>query len=111
MTAVASLLDDGWAQHQAGALGAAEQCYRQAVQDNPGDARAWCFLGMVCHDQKRYDEAVRAYRKALEIQPAYPIALHNVGNSLLELGRLDECIEAADQAIRLRPEYAKAHTL
>jgi len=109
MPTIDEALQLGWRQHQAGELRQAEHVYRQVLQVAPTNANAWCFLGMACHDQQRYDEAVTAYRQALRIQPDFPIALSNLGNTLKQQGRLEEAEASCRAALRLKPDYATAY--
>jgi FkbM family methyltransferase len=99
----------GWKSHQAGDLGAAERVYREVLRESPQNANAWCYLGMACHDQQRFEEAVQAYRQALEIQSRFPVAWNNLGNSFRQLRRLEDAVAAFDQALRLKPDYVNAY--
>ena len=108
MPTVEEALQLGWKQHQAGDLRNAESIYRQVIAVVSSNANAWCFLGMACHDQSRFDEAVEAYHKALDIQPNFPIALSNLGNTLKQLGRLEEAEASCREALRLKPDYSTA---
>ena len=108
MPTVEEALQLGWKQHQAGDFRNAEHIYRQVFAAAAADANAWCFLGMACHDQARYDEAVDAYHKAIEIQPDFPVALSNLGNTLKQLGQLDEAEASCREALRLKPDYSTA---
>ncbi len=109
MTTTAEALAQGWQLHQAGQWAAAEQIYRQVLQTNPADANAWCYLGIVCHDQDRLDEAVAAYRRAIQLQPNFPIAFNNLGNTLRLQRKLADAVACFDQALRLKPDYVNAH--
>lgn len=109
MTTTAEALAQGWQLHQAGQWAAAEQIYRQVLQTNPADANAWCYLGIVCHDQDRLDEAVAVYRRAIQLQPNFPIALNNLGNTLRLQRKLADAVACFDQALRLKPDYVNAH--
>ncbi|MBM4004781.1 MAG: FkbM family methyltransferase [Planctomycetes bacterium] len=99
----------GWKSHQAGDLASAEKVYREVLCESPENANAWCYLGMVCHDRQRFEEAVQAYRKALEIQSRFPVAWNNLGNSFRQLRRLDDAVAAFDQALLLKPDYVNAY--
>jgi len=109
MPTVEEALQIGWKQHQSGDLRGAENVYRQILQVVPGNENAWCFLGMACHDQKRYDEAVEAYGRALEIRANFPVALSNLGNTLRQLGRLDEAVASCQRALEFKPDYSTAY--
>lgn len=109
MTTVAEALQIGWRRHQAGQFAAAEHVYRQVLQVAPQDENAWCFLGMACHDQRRYDEAVEAYEFALRLRPRFPVALNNLANTLKQLGRFEEAIARCQEALQYKPDYATAY--
>ena len=104
----AEALEHGWKLQQAGDLAGAERVYRQVLQVEPQNANAWCYFGMACHDQQRYDEAVAAYQNAVRLQPNFPIAFNNLGNTLRQQRRLKEALASFDQALRLRPDYVNA---
>jgi FkbM family methyltransferase len=109
MPSVAEALQIGWRRHQAGDVAAAENIYRQVLQVAPHDENAWCFLGMACHDQSRYDEALQAYDQALRIKANFPVALNNLANTLKQLGRLEEAVTRCREALRYKPDYGTAH--
>ena len=109
MPTIDEALQIGWQKHQSGDLRNAEGVYRQVLEAAPKNANAWCFLGMACHDQQRYDEAVEAYHKALAFQPNFPIALSNLGNTLKQLGKPEEAEQRCLEALKLKPDYSTAH--
>jgi len=100
---------DAWRVHQQGNLAAARQTYEEVLRKEPNNANAWCYLGIVLHDQRDYANAVDAYQKAIAIQPTFPIALNNLGNSLRYLGRIDEADQRFAQAILIKPDYFNAY--
>lgn len=108
MPTLAQALQQAWEIHQAGRVTQAEQIYRQVLAAHPDHASAWCFLGIACHDQQRYDEAIAAYRRALELRPNFPSALNNLGNTYRMLRRVDEAVAQFDQALTLQPDYLLA---
>jgi FkbM family methyltransferase len=109
MPTVEEALQLGWKRHQAGDLRNAEHIYRQVIEVASADANAWCFLGMACHDQAKYDEAVAAYHKALEFQPNFPVALSNLGNTLKQQGKFEEAEASCRESLRLKPDYPTAY--
>lgn len=108
MSNVAQILQNAWKIHQQGDFAAAERTYRDVIAQQPGNATAWCYLGIALHDLRRYDEAVAAYRRALELQPKFPVALSNLGNTLSKLNRLDEAAASCRAALQLKPDYVTA---
>ncbi len=109
MPTIAEALQMGWRRHQSGDIAAAENVYRQVLQQAPNDANAWCFLGIACHDQSRYAEAMHAYETAIRIQPNFPVALNNSANTLKQMGRFDEAIARCQEALRYKPDYSTAY--
>lgn len=105
---VETLLQQGWQAQQQGDAAQAEQVYRQALKQDAGNARAWCYLGMALYDQRRWQESLVAYQRSLKIKPAFPIALNNMGNSFRSLGRIDEALKCFDAALSLDPKYLTA---
>lgn len=109
MPTLAEALQQAWEIHQAGRIAQAEQVYRQVLAAQPDHASAWCFLGIACHDQQRYDEAIAAYRRALTLRPNFPSAYNNLGNTYRMLRRVDEAVAQFDQALALDPNYLLAY--
>ena len=106
MPTVAQALQMGWRHHQAGELSAAEDVYRRVLQVAPHNEKAWCCLGMACHDQSRYREALDAYEMALRIKADFPVALNNLANTLKQLGRFDEAIARVRKPFATNPTTA-----
>jgi FkbM family methyltransferase len=109
MPTVEEALQIGWKQHQSGDVRGAEHVYRQVLEVAESNENAWCFLGMVCHDQARYDDAVEAYGRALKLRANFPVALSNLGNTYKQLGRLDEAIASCQRALEYNPDYSTAY--
>src|SRR5205085_938645 len=82
-------LNQAWNTHQAGDVAGAERVYRQVVAAQPNHAAAWCYLGMACHDQDRFEEAIAAYQRAVELKPDLTVAFNNLGNTYRLMHRLD----------------------
>jgi Tfp pilus assembly protein PilF len=101
-------LAQGWELHQRGDHAQAERLYQLALAANPYEADAWCYLGILRHDQKRFDEATSAYERAIALRPDFAVAYNNLGNTLAALERREEAIACFDRAIAIRPGYANA---
>ncbi len=108
MSSLQNELLRGWQIHQQRRFADAEHIYRNVLHQAPGNAHAWCYLGIALHDQRQYAGAVEAYRKALQLQPEFPIALNNLGNSLRYEGEADEADDCFRKAIELKPDYLNA---
>ncbi len=101
-------LQQGWRWHQQGQLAYAVDCYQQVLQQHPRHPEAWCYMGIVLYDLKRYADSEQAYRQAIAAHEAFPIAWSNLGNTLSAMGRHREAAEACRRAIALQPDYATA---
>ena len=51
---------------------------RFAIDENPADANACYFLGSLCYDRFRYDEAIALWEQAIERDPHHAKALRNL---------------------------------
>ncbi|MEM8732584.1 MAG: tetratricopeptide repeat-containing glycosyltransferase family protein [Planctomycetota bacterium] len=110
MSSVQQELSRGWQLHQQQKdFAQAESIYRNVLRLYPNDANAWCYLGIVLHDQRRYQEAVDAYRDAIRLQASFPVALNNLGNTLRYTGDIEEADACFQKAIDLKPDYLNAY--
>lgn len=98
-------LTQGWSSHQAGDYAGAERLYLGVLNADPSSSAAWCYLGILRHDQKRFEEAEAAYRRALALQPNFPVAYNNLGNTLNALDRREEALACFERALTLQPDY------
>ncbi len=74
-----------------------------AVDRDPGNARAWHFLGAAHAKGGRIDLAEQAYRRSIAVDPGFPDAYVNLAGLLLETGRIDESVQAARQSLSAAP--------
>jgi Flp pilus assembly protein TadD len=120
VTTRGNILTEADAHRRAGRLGAAEQCYRQALAADPASALAHNQLGIVLAQQRRTDEAIACFQQALAISPAATEALENLqtaladksywqGLALLGSGRYGEAAGCFRRTIEHRPDHAEAH--
>jgi FkbM family methyltransferase len=108
MSSSAEALTAAWNVHQGGDYAAAETAYRQVLAAEPQNSSAWCYLGIVLHDQRRFEDAEAAYKRAIEINPSFAVAWNNMGNTLSMLRREQDSLNAYDHALKIRPNYASA---
>ncbi|KAF0219379.1 MAG: hypothetical protein FD174_2078 [Geobacteraceae bacterium] len=92
-----------------GRMDEAIECYRRALESEPGFYLARNNLGNALKEQGLLDEAVECFRKALETEPAYYPAHHNLGLALKEKGELDAAIGCFHSALEIKPDYANAY--
>lgn len=95
--------------HRNGRLADAEARYRQLLAVQPRHAQALHYLGVLCHQTRRHDEAVKLIAAALELAPRDADYLNNYGLALRAAGRLDEAAAAYRAAIAQSPMDMDLH--
>ncbi|GAA4349806.1 tetratricopeptide repeat protein [Variovorax defluvii] len=96
----------------AGQADAAADAYEQALRlAPPGYADIHNNLGVLLHEQRRFEKAEFALRRALELDPFRSEVHANLGRLLLSLGRLDEAQRCLEEALRLNPDLLAAYPL
>lgn len=82
--------------------------YRQIVEQEPGNGRAWYALGQALHLQGQYAEAVEAYMKADELYFLPPRTRYNLacayamgGNKNMALRTLEQAVSAGFSQVQL----------
>jgi tetratricopeptide (TPR) repeat protein len=108
MTSNADKFAEAWGAQQAGDLPRAEGLYRELLQQDPANARAWYALGTVCHKQRQFDEAIAAFRRALAIRPDEAGGHFHLGNVLLEQHQWRAATAAYRQCLDLQPDHVGA---
>src|SRR3954463_4350925 len=73
---------------------AAEDIYRQGLDQRPGCPEALHFLGVLEHQRGRGDAAIPLIEKSVELEPDRPDWYSNLGIVLQDRLRLDEAIGA-----------------
>jgi tetratricopeptide (TPR) repeat protein len=103
-------VEAGFAHHQTGALGNAEQLYRAALLAAPDDVNALQLLGALCFDLGRAAEAVPLYERAQAAirtrgaESAQHAALYgNLALALRALDRGDDAIASYRHGLTLDP--------
>jgi tetratricopeptide (TPR) repeat protein len=94
--------------HQSGDLAGAGSAYRKILDDQPHEAMALHYLGVIAHQTGRRDEALQWIEKSIAAAPEIADFHGNLGVVLRDMGRLNESAAALCQAIRLRPKYPEA---
>lgn len=95
---------------------AALQCWRTAVENNPGQDQAYTAMGKLLALLGRTTEAVEAFDEALAIRPSSADALNSRGLALVQLGRPHDALASYNQAIAAQPDLGipqinRAHLL
>lgn len=92
--------------HSSGKLQEAEVIYRGLLNEQPEQADALHYLGVIGLQVGRVDEAVDLMRRAVEARPDYVDAVVNLGNGLQALGRFEAAAERFEHALSLGPPTA-----
>jgi predicted O-linked N-acetylglucosamine transferase (SPINDLY family) len=105
-----SMVDAGFAHHEAGRLDQAAVLYREALKEDPEHAEALHLLGLLAYQQGKFQSAIELISRALPELDDLPEAHLNFGNALREVGRLAEAVDRYRRAIGLDPAYGMAHS-
>ncbi len=102
------LLRQGNKLFETGEYAVAEQKYREALEIDPDNLKAWHNLGNTLYKQGRLEEAKEIFSQLTQEGTA-PADLraagwHNLGNTLLGSGNIPESIGAYKEALRLSPD-------
>lgn len=79
-----------------------------ALALNPGDARGYNELGILCADDRQSDRAIEAFMRATALDPGYARAWNNLGSALRDAGRTVEAQSAFARATQADPRYPLA---
>lgn len=92
-----------------GRLKEAEESYLGMLQIDPEYVPALLRLGLVCNDERRFEEAAQHLRRAAARQPENPYAHEELAEALYGLNRFEEAAAAADRALKLAPDAPTSH--
>jgi len=105
---IVQALGEAIRQHQAGHFGKAKALYGDIRRQDPGNAAALHFLGLIAFDEGRPDEAVALMTEAIERNATVPQFHGNLGEIYRKIGRFDDAIAACQRAIAMHPIYPEA---
>lgn len=106
--AIATLIAEGIALHQSGNLDGAEASYLRVLAQDPNQADALHFLGLLEHQRGRCERALELMNRSLERFPEHTDFLSNRGNVLRHLGLLDQAEADYARVLKLEPKHANA---
>jgi tetratricopeptide (TPR) repeat protein len=111
MVSASEQLPVAFGYHQAGNLLEAERLYREILREQPNCAPAWHFLGLIAHQARQYDQAVREIQHAVELIPNYVEAHQNLAVVLHDSGRYAEATRSFQRVLQLQPHNAEVYDL
>ncbi len=91
------------------ALDEAQEQFRAALAENPGDAGAEYGLGRVCARRMDFKSAIQHYGHALALRPDHVYAQIGMGEALMEMDESQKALEHLLAASRLDPLNATVH--
>lgn len=75
---------------------------------DPGNARAWSYLG-ICHlETGRPELGLEALERATQADPTNPDYFYWLGNAAGTLGQLDHALACYERALEIDPQHLKA---
>jgi predicted TPR repeat methyltransferase len=92
--------------HRAGRLQQAAAGYRTLIDQDPANAEATHWLGVLAYQAGRPDQAVPLLERAVALRPDDPAYQHNLAQACLDSGRTDHAIQAFERAAKLVPDRA-----
>lgn len=92
----------------AGQLGEAELLFRDVLREDPSNADALHFLGVVLGQRGETATAVEKIRQAIALRPGAPAFHNNLGRALKDAGDLAGAIDSYHRAVELAPDYIGA---
>jgi predicted O-linked N-acetylglucosamine transferase (SPINDLY family) len=103
-----ALLAQGRALHQAGRLPEAERLYREVLRQEPRQAGALHFLGVLAFQAGHAQAAAELIAQAVAADPRAADAHANLGLALHASGRPADALASLDRALALRPDSVEA---
>ncbi|MCK9377148.1 MAG: tetratricopeptide repeat protein [Syntrophobacterales bacterium] len=86
-----------------------EDHWKQMIQRNPRDSRAYYHLGRHYEFTRRIPLAAEAFHQATVLDPGWPQAFFSLGKAYRELNRYQEAAVALERAVLLKSDYARAY--
>jgi predicted O-linked N-acetylglucosamine transferase (SPINDLY family) len=96
--------------HKAGRLAEAEQLYRQVLEQEPGNAEALHFLGVLAHQVGRNDAAIELIEKAHRHGRPQAQSLNSLGMAYLAANRARDAKRCLSKALAMKADYPEAHS-
>ncbi|MFT7247181.1 MAG: tetratricopeptide (TPR) repeat protein [Candidatus Azotimanducaceae bacterium] len=92
-----------------GQLKAAEQIYRNILDQSPQSSDALHLLGLVLAESDDEKSGAELIQAAIKLKPDFAAFHHNLAGVLRRMGKLDEAETEFREAIRLKADYGEAY--
>ncbi|GAB6030270.1 p21 protein (Cdc42 Rac)-activated kinase [Chamberlinius hualienensis] len=90
-------------------LSEAEECYKNALQQDPETFVSLHSLSRLKRNQGLNEEAISLLLKVIEIKPAFIEAYYELAKILHQEGKLQEALSYCKEAVRIKPNYPAAY--
>jgi tetratricopeptide (TPR) repeat protein len=101
----------GGAYAMTGSQETAAQFFVEALQKNPDDFDSLAFLGWLCLEAERVDEADRLLSRAHQIKPDDLEVMFQLARIARARERFDEAVTLLERVIAAKPDHTRAHVL
>jgi len=88
---------------------AAEECYRKALESDPGLAAAHTNLGGLAYRRGDVARARTEFEAALSLDPEQPEARYNLASILYQQGEIERAASELRRVVQQSPWFADAH--
>ena len=79
-----------------------------AIEANPADGRAPCYLGNLLYDRRRHADAIVMWERSVAIDPSWSIPWRNLGIAYFNIeGSEPKAVAAYDKALAANPRDAR----
>lgn len=80
----------------------------KAIEANPADGRAPCYLGSLLYDRRRHADAIVMWERSVAIDPSWSIPWRNLGIGYFNIeGSKGKAVAAYDKALAANPRDAR----
>jgi tetratricopeptide (TPR) repeat protein len=102
-----TILADAISDLKGGRLGEAERGFKALLRRQPRNVAALNLLGILCTQQRRFEEAAGYMKKSIDAGSASDATFYNYGIVLKALNRPAEAIEQFDRSLSINPAIAE----
>lgn len=97
--------------YRAGRLREALDMFRGALDDNPKNATAWLYMGMMQREVGDPEKGVRCISEAIRLEPENAMAYAERADAYLRMKNFVKAGEDSVKSISLDPDHANAYVL
>lgn len=103
------IFQEAFLAHQSGNFLKAESLYREVIAAHPDRADVLHLLGILCGQQRRYEDALHWLTLAVQGMPDSGTFHNSLGNVYRHLGNIDAAIRHFQRSLTLEPNSPSAH--